>query len=102
MGIVSVGIAPESRTIRIWHIERSIDVDQNLGFAIAADPIPLTTVAVMRQTELDVFAALGDVIDQPRLRRCENQHPRGIGHTPLKGLALPFIERRGIDPLKFG
>lgn len=62
MGIVSVGIAPESRTIRNWHIERSIDVDQNLGLAIAADPVLLTAVAVMRQTELDIFAAVGDVI----------------------------------------
>jgi hypothetical protein len=44
-------------------IECSIDVDQNLGLAIAADPILLTAVAVMRQTEIDVFAALGDVID---------------------------------------
>jgi hypothetical protein len=62
MGIVSVGIAPESRTIRNWHIERSIDVDQNVGLAIAADPVLLTAVAVMRQTELDIFAAVGDVI----------------------------------------
>lgn len=62
MGIVSVGIAPESGTIRNWHIEHSIDVDQNLGFAIAADPVLLTAVAVMRQTELDIFAAVGDVI----------------------------------------
>ena len=59
---MSVGIAPESRTIRNWHIERSIDIDQNLGLAIAADPVLLTAVAVMRQTELDIFAALGDVI----------------------------------------
>lgn len=66
MGIVIIGIAPESRTIWNWHVERSIDVDQNLGLAIAADPILLTTVAVMCQPELDVFATLGDVIDQAR------------------------------------
>ena len=85
-----------------WRIECSIDVDQNLGLAIAADPVFLTAVAVMRQSDLDVFSSLGDVIDQARFRRCENQHPRGIGHTPLIGQALPFIERRLVDTLKLG
>jgi hypothetical protein len=47
-----------------WRIEDSIDVDQNLGLAIAADPVLLTTVAVMGQPELDVFTTLGDVIDR--------------------------------------
>jgi hypothetical protein len=82
MGIVSVGIAPESRTIRNWHIERSIDVDQNLGLAIAADPVLLTAMAVMRRPDLDAFATLGDVIDQARFRRCQDQHPRRIGNAP--------------------
>ena len=102
MGIVSVGIVPSHELSRNWRIEQSIDIDQNLGLAIAADPVFLTAVAVMRQSELDVFSSLGDVIDQARFRRCENQHPRGIGHAPLIGKALPFIERRRIDPLKLG
>jgi len=85
-----------------WRIEQSIDINQNLGLTIAADPILLTAVAVVGQPELEVFAALGDVIDQARFRRCEDQHPRGIGHAPRIGHALPFIERRRIDPLKLG
>jgi hypothetical protein len=85
-----------------WRIEQSIDIDENLGLAIAADPVLLTAVAVMRQTELDVFTALGNVVDQARFRRCENKHPRGIGHAPLMCQALPFIEGRRIDPLKLG
>ena len=67
MGIVRVGIAPESRTIRNWHVEQSIDVDQNLGLAIATDPILLTAVAVMWQSDLDVFSSLGNVIDQAKV-----------------------------------
>jgi hypothetical protein len=85
-----------------WRIECSIDIDQNLGLAITADPILLTAMAVMGQPELDVFAALADVIDEARFRRRQDQHPRGIGHAPLKRQVLPFIERRRVDPLKFG
>ena len=84
------GLLPSHELSRNWRIERSIDIDQNLGLAIAADPVLLTAVAVMRQTELDVFTALGNVIDQARFRRCENQHPRGIGHAPRMGHALPI------------
>jgi hypothetical protein len=54
------------RTVGNWRIECSIDIDQHSSLAIAADPILLTAVAVVRQTELDVFATLGDVIDQAR------------------------------------
>jgi hypothetical protein len=72
-------------------MECSIDVDLHLGLAVAADPVLLAAVTVVGQPELDVFASLGDVIDQRGLRRCEDQHPRGIGHAPLKSQALPFV-----------
>jgi hypothetical protein len=49
-----------------WRIECSSDIDQHSSLAIAADPILLTAVAVVGQPELDVFATLGDVIDQAR------------------------------------
>jgi len=76
-----------------WRIECSIDIDQNLGLAIATDPVLLTTIAMMGLPELDILASLGDVIDQARSRRCGDQHPRGIGRTSFIGHALPFIER---------
>jgi len=69
-----------------WRIECSIDIDQNLGLAIAADPVLLTTVAVVGQPELDVFAALGDVMDQARFHRCENQHPPHTTQRPCAAI----------------
>jgi hypothetical protein len=78
MGIVSVGIAPESRTIQNWHVERSIDIDQNLGLAIATDPVLLTTIAMMGLPELDILASLGDVIDQARSRDVRTSIREGL------------------------
>lgn len=45
-----------------WRIECSIDIDQHSSFAIAADPVFLTAVAVVGQPELDVFSSFGDVM----------------------------------------
>ena len=67
-------------------IEYSIDIDQNLGLAISADPVFFTTVAVMWQPELDVFAALGDVMDQARFHRCENQRPPHTTQRPCAAI----------------
>jgi hypothetical protein len=77
-----------------WRIECSIDIDQHSSLAIAADPILLTAVAVMGQPELDVFAALGDVIDQARFRRTIAKGFQAVrDRSGLDKKVVPYLAR---------